>query len=106
MAVTRRGREARTRYQVVERFAAAALIECQLDTGRTHQIRVHLQHLGHPIVGDPVYRRGAPARVPFGRQALHARELSLVHPRSGRAMTWRAPLPGDMKRLVAALRRA
>jgi 23S rRNA pseudouridine1911/1915/1917 synthase len=106
MAVTRRGREARTRYQVVERFAAAALIECQLDTGRTHQIRVHLQHLGHPIVGDPVYRRGAPARIPFGRQALHARELSLVHPRSGRSMTWRAPLPADMKRLVAALRRA
>jgi len=104
MAVTRRGREARTRYQVVERFAAAALVECELDTGRTHQIRVHLQHLGHPIVGDPVYRRGASPRIAFGRQALHARELSLLHPRSGRTRTWRAALPADMKRLVAALR--
>lgn len=106
MAVTRRGREARTRYQVVERFADAALVECRLETGRTHQIRVHLQHPGHPIVGDPVYRRGASARLSFVRQALHARELSLVHPRSGEPMTWRAPLPADMKRLIAALRRA
>lgn len=106
MAVTRRGRDARTHYQVIERFAAAALIECRLETGRTHQIRVHLQHLGHPIIGDPVYRRGASARLTFGRQALHARELSLVHPRSGKPMTWRAPPPADMKRLIAALRRA
>ncbi|KPK08308.1 MAG: ribosomal large subunit pseudouridine synthase D [Betaproteobacteria bacterium SG8_39] len=106
MAITRRGREARTRYQVVERFDAAALIECRLETGRTHQIRVHLQHLGYPIVGDPVYRRGASARISFGRQALHARELSLAHPRSGEPMTWRAPLPADMKRLIATLRRA
>ncbi|MDX1375027.1 MAG: RluA family pseudouridine synthase [Burkholderiales bacterium] len=105
MAVTRRGRAARTRYRLVERFAAAALIECRLETGRTHQIRVHLQHLGHPIVGDPVYRRGASVRLAFGRQALHARELSLVHPRSGKPVTWRAPLPPDMKRLIAALRR-
>jgi len=106
MAVTRRGRDARTHYQVTERFAAAALVECRLETGRTHQIRVHLQHLGHPIIGDPVYRRGASARLTFGRQALHARELSLVHPRSGTPMSWRAPLPSDMKRLLAALRRA
>jgi 23S rRNA pseudouridine1911/1915/1917 synthase len=105
MTVTRRGREARTHYRVVERFAAAALVECRLDTGRTHQIRVHLQHLGHPVVGDPVYRRGASSRLAFARQALHARELSLVHPRSGKLMTWRAPLPADMKRLIAALRR-
>ena len=106
MAVTRRGREARTRYRLVERFANAALVECRLETGRTHQIRVHLQHLGHPIVGDPVYRRGASARLAFERQALHARELSLVHPRTGTPMTWRAALPADMKRLIAALRRA
>ncbi len=106
MAVTRRGREARTRYQVVERFADASLVECRLETGRTHQIRVHLQHLGHPVVGDPVYRRGASARLGFGRQALHARELTLVHPRSGKSMTWRAPLPADMRRLIATLRRA
>jgi len=106
MAVTRRGREARTRFRVLERFSGAALVECRLDTGRTHQIRVHLQHLGHPIVGDPVYRRGASARLAFGRQALHARELALVHPGSGKPVTWRAPLPADMKRLLAALRRA
>ncbi len=106
MAVTRRGREARTRYRVVERLTRAALLECRLETGRTHQIRVHLQHLGHPLVGDPVYRRGATARVAFARQALHARELSLVHPRSGKAMTWRAPVPRDIKRLLASLRSA
>lgn len=106
MAVTRRGRAARTHYRVVERFARAALLECRLDTGRTHQIRVHLQYLGHPVVGDPAYRRGASAQLGFSRQALHARELSLVHPRSGKPMTWRAPLPADMKRLIAALRRA
>jgi 23S rRNA pseudouridine1911/1915/1917 synthase len=106
MAVTRRGRQARTHYRVVERFAGAALVECRLDTGRTHQIRVHLQFLGHPVVGDPVYRRGASSRLAFARQALHARELSLMHPRSGKSMTWRAPLPSDMKRLIAALRRA
>lgn len=106
MAVTRRGREARTHYHVVERFAAAALVECRLESGRTHQIRVHLQYLGHPVVGDPVYRRGASTRLAFSRQALHARELSLVHPRSGKSMTWRAALPADMKRLIAALRRS
>ncbi len=106
MAVTRRGREARTHYKVVERLARAALVECRLETGRTHQIRVHLQHLGHPLVGDPVYRRGATTGLALGRQALHARELSLVHPRSGKAMTWRAPVPRDMKRLIASLRSA
>ena len=106
MTVTRRGRDARTRYRVVERYADAALVECQLETGRTHQIRVHFQHLGHPLIGDPVYRRGARQSIAFGRQALHARELALVHPRSGKAMTWRSPLPRDMKRLIAGLRRA
>jgi 23S rRNA pseudouridine1911/1915/1917 synthase len=113
MTVTRRGKEARTGFRVLERFAvgsaAAALLECRLDTGRTHQIRVHLQHIRHPVVGDPVYRRGARAQIsgdlPFPRQALHAAELELVHPRSGKAMRWRAPLPTDMKKLLAALRR-
>jgi 23S rRNA pseudouridine1911/1915/1917 synthase len=106
MAVTRRGREARTHYRVIERFAAAALVECRLETGRTHQIRVHLQYIGHPVVGDPVYRRGASTRLVFPRQALHARELSLAHPRSAKPVSWRAPLPSDMRRLIAALRRA
>jgi 23S rRNA pseudouridine1911/1915/1917 synthase len=109
MTVTRRGKEARTRYRVLERFAAgsnaAALVECKLETGRTHQIRVHLQHIHHPVVGDPVYRRGAARNPEFGRQALHAAELELLHPRTGKRKRWKAPLPADMKKLLANLRR-
>jgi len=110
MTVTHRGKEARTRYRVLERFAdgkfSAALVECRLETGRTHQIRVHLQHIGHPLLGDPVYRRGARSNVDFPRQALHAAELELVHPRTGSRNTWKAPLPADMKKLLTQLRRA
>ncbi len=105
MTVTLRGKEARTSYRVLERFGRAALLECRLETGRTHQIRVHLQHIRHPIVGDPVYRRGAREDVPFARQALHAAALELAHPRSGEPMAWSAPLPADMKKLLAKLRR-
>jgi len=109
MAVTNRGKEARTSYRVLERFAhgaqAAALVECRLDTGRTHQIRVHLQHIRHPLVGDPVYRRGAGAGIAFARQALHAAALELEHPRTGKRKAWKAPLPSDMKKLIAQLRR-
>ncbi len=109
MAVTHGGKEARTNYRVLERFAygpiVAALVECRLETGRTHQIRVHLQHLGHPVIGDPVYRRGARAGLAFARQALHAAELELIHPRSGKTKAWSAPLPADMKKLLAMLRR-
>ena len=104
MAVSRRGKEARTGYRVLERFGRAALVECRLETGRTHQIRVHFQHIHHPLLGDPVYRRGARGALTFPRQALHACELSLTHPRSGRAVSWRAPLPQDMQRLIEALR--
>jgi 23S rRNA pseudouridine1911/1915/1917 synthase len=104
MAVSRRGKPARTFYRVVERFGHAALIECRLETGRTHQIRVHLQHIRHPLVGDTVYRRGTRRGMPFPRQALHAGELTLTHPRTKKVMTWRAPLPRDMKRLLDALR--
>jgi 23S rRNA pseudouridine1911/1915/1917 synthase len=105
MAVTRRGKEARTRYRVVERFEKHALVECQLETGRTHQIRVHLQHLKHPVVGDPVYNRGARQGISFPRQALHAAELELLHPRTGKPRKWKAPLPADMKKLLAQLRK-
>jgi 23S rRNA pseudouridine1911/1915/1917 synthase len=105
MAVTRRGKESRTRYRVLERFGRAALLECRLETGRTHQIRVHLQHIHHPLIGDPVYRRGTRHGLPFARQALHAASLELVHPRSGKRMAWRSPLPADMKKLLANLRR-
>ncbi len=105
MAVTRRGKEARTNFRVLERYGHAALVECRLETGRTHQIRVHFQHIRHPLVGDPVYRRGTRHTASFSRQALHAAELSLVHPRSGRQMSWRAPVPADMAALIDALRR-
>jgi 23S rRNA pseudouridine1911/1915/1917 synthase len=109
MAVARGGREARTHFRVLERYAVregtAALLECRLETGRTHQIRVHLQHLGHPLVGDTVYRRGTRHAVAFPRQALHAAELELVHPRTGKPMRWRAELPADMAGLIARLRR-
>ena len=104
MTVTHRGKDSRTTYRVVERFGSAALLECRLDTGRTHQIRVHFQHIRHPLVGDTVYRRGTRHGINFPRQALHAAELSLVHPSSGATMTWRSPLPRDMKRLLDELR--
>ena len=105
MAVSHRGKPARTAFRVVERFGHAALVECRLETGRTHQIRVHLQHIRHPLVGDPVYRRGTRHGLPFPRQALHAAELTLTHPRSRKVMTWRSPLPRDMKRLLDSLRK-
>jgi 23S rRNA pseudouridine1911/1915/1917 synthase len=105
MAVSSRGKEARTRYRVIERFGHAALVECFLDTGRTHQIRVHFQHIRHPIVGDPVYRRGTRNIIPFPRQALHAAALELEHPASGKHMAWSSPLPADMKKLLAKLQR-
>jgi 23S rRNA pseudouridine1911/1915/1917 synthase len=105
MAVTAGGRQARTNYTLLERFGKTALLECRLETGRTHQIRVHLQHIKCPIVGDTVYRRGARQGVAFKRQALHAAELELVHPRGGKPMRWSAPLPADMKKLLADLRR-
>ena len=105
MAVTRRGKEARTGYRVLERFGHAALVECRLETGRTHQIRVHMQHLRHPLIGDTVYRRGTRHGLAFARQALHAAELELVHPRTGKRLHWRSPLPRDMAKLLESLRR-
>jgi 23S rRNA pseudouridine1911/1915/1917 synthase len=107
MAVVEGGREARTRYQVLERFPGAALVECRLETGRTHQIRVHLSHLGHPLVGDATYRRrrcGSPLIDAFPRQALHARSLGLLHPLTREAAVWEVDLPEDMQTLLAGLR--
>ena len=107
MAVTEHGRAARTHYRVLERFERASLLECKLDTGRTHQIRVHMQSLGHPLVGDPVYRAGRGAAAgplaDFKRQALHAYRLGLVHPASGEALQWEAAVPADMRELLLAL---
>jgi 23S rRNA pseudouridine1911/1915/1917 synthase len=107
MAVVARGKPARTFYRVLERFADATLVECSLDTGRTHQIRVHMRSTGHPLVGDPVYgrrtTRGPAALQAFPRQALHATELALVHPVSGATLTWSSPMPADMAELIERL---
>ncbi|AUN95156.1 23S rRNA pseudouridine(1911/1915/1917) synthase RluD [Pseudazoarcus pumilus] len=108
MAVIEGGREARTHYVVRERLRAATLVECRLETGRTHQIRVHMASIGHPLVGDPVYgrrRSGDALRDAFARQALHAFRLALVHPASGEPMQWEVGLPADFAHLLDALRR-
>jgi 23S rRNA pseudouridine1911/1915/1917 synthase len=107
MAVVGGGRAARTHYRVLERLAHATLLECALETGRTHQIRVHMAEIGHPLVGDPVYgpRRKAPAPLAdFPRQALHAWRLALVHPATRAEMGWEAPLPEDFSSLLDLLR--
>jgi 23S rRNA pseudouridine1911/1915/1917 synthase len=110
-----RGKPAVTRYRTERAFGGtAALIECRLLTGRTHQIRVHLAERGHPLIGDPVYggrygrtRKGTPTDVAayFPRQALHARHLGFRHPASGEYLAFDSDLPEDMKSLLAALER-
>jgi len=114
MSVREGGREAVTHYRLLKRFRAHTHISVRLETGRTHQIRVHMAHIRHPLLGDPVYGRrlalppGATERLKtalqsFRRQALHARRLGLAHPLSGERMVWEAPLPPDMAELIAAL---
>ena len=111
-AVRAGGRRAVTRARVVEPFAASALIECRLETGRTHQIRAHLAHVGHGLVGDQTYgnRRmqakapGAAEAAAFPRQALHAATLGFDHPVTGEPMRFAAPLPADLAALIDALR--
>jgi 23S rRNA pseudouridine1911/1915/1917 synthase len=114
MAVEQGGREAVTHYRVLARFAHHTFIAVRLDTGRTHQIRVHMAHLRHPLVGDPAYSgrliipAGASPRLAdtlrgFRRQALHARRLCFVHPVSGETIDLLAPLPADFRALLAAL---
>lgn len=115
MAVRQGGRAAVTHYRVVERFRSHTLARVMLETGRTHQIRVHLAHAGFPVLGDPVYggRRRLPAGASpallaalqaFPRQALHAARLAFVHPASGEELEFEAPLPADMQALIAMLR--
>jgi 23S rRNA pseudouridine1911/1915/1917 synthase len=106
MAVVAGGRAALTRYAIKERLGASTLVECRLATGRTHQIRVHLAHLGYPLVGDPLYGLSQvvdPRLGTFPRQALHAWRLGLIHPASGAAMSWSAPLPDDLAGLLRSL---
>jgi len=102
MAVVSAGKPARTHYEVVERFGAATLLRCRLETGRTHQIRVHLASIGHPLIGDPAY--GGRSAIAFPRQALHAARLALLHPSTGHAAAWESPLPADFRGLLEALR--
>jgi 23S rRNA pseudouridine1911/1915/1917 synthase len=117
MAVRADGRDAVTHYRIAERFPMHTLLRVMLETGRTHQIRVHLAHIGHPLVGDPLYggRRQliaglAPAQraalLGFRRQALHAAKLEFSHPVSGRNIAVESPLPDDLESLLAALRAA
>jgi 23S rRNA pseudouridine1911/1915/1917 synthase len=116
MAINRMGKPAITRYEVLERFSVQTYMRCNLETGRTHQIRVHMQHLKAPIVGDPVYgfRNIVPIRSmtqtlrdavsQFNRQALHAIKLGLLHPATNEFMEWQIELADDMKVLLEAMR--
>jgi len=100
------GKEAITHYEVVERFPGITLVRCRLETGRTHQIRVHMQHIGHPLVGETVYAasRRSHQKIPFPRQALHAERLGLIHPVTQAFMQWECPLPPDFASLLQAMR--
>lgn len=115
MAVREDGKDAITHYRLRERFRAHTALECRLETGRTHQIRVHMAHLRHPIIGDQLY--GGALKLPkgasdelvaqlrgFKRQALHAETLEFVHPITGETITNSAPPPADMLALLQALR--
>ncbi|MEE3157130.1 MULTISPECIES: 23S rRNA pseudouridine(1911/1915/1917) synthase RluD [Pseudomonas] len=115
MAVVAGGKQAISHYRVINRFRAHTHVKVKLETGRTHQIRVHMSYIHFPLVGDPVY--GGRLRIPpgaspelikelreFPRQALHARRLELEHPDDGRHMSWQVPLPEDMQHLLALLR--
>ena len=114
MAVVASGRPAVSHYRVLKRFGGASYLEVSLETGRTHQIRVHLAHLGHPLVGDPVYARRPRSKSGFSteqfeavskfpRQALHARTLTLKHPADDREVAFTAPLPHDLEALLQVL---
>ena len=114
MAVVENGKDAVTHFRVIERFRSHTHIKVQLETGRTHQIRVHLAHLRYPLLGDPLYSRlrlpkGASetlvkALKTFPRQALHARTLGLIHPETKEEMEWTTDLPEDMQKMLNLLR--
>jgi 23S rRNA pseudouridine1911/1915/1917 synthase len=114
MAVTESGKEAITHVHIEERFHSCTLVRCKLETGRTHQIRVHMSYLDHPLVGDTLYIKGVQKCVPalreilinFPRQALHAWKLALDHPTTGKRMEFDTPLPDDMDELLEAIEEA
>jgi 23S rRNA pseudouridine1911/1915/1917 synthase len=105
----KRGKHAVTHYRTIEGLDGAALVECRLETGRTHQVRVHMASIGHALLGDPVYGRTPPrlrpllAELGFHRQALHAAELGFLHPVTGERLRWRSELPVDLRELLMAL---
>ena len=114
MAVSERGKPAVSHYRVIKKYRAHTLVQVKLESGRTHQIRVHMAHLNYPVVGDPVY--GGRLKIPAGssedlknilrnfkRQALHALKLGLVHPQTGKPMQWATSVPRDMSELMEAL---
>ncbi len=104
MTVTEKGgRNARTKFRVIERFRNATLVECTLETGRTHQIRVHMKYIGHPVIGDVKYYKACRMMNTEG-QVLHAFRLTLVHPATGETMTFEAPLPDYFEELLGILR--
>jgi 23S rRNA pseudouridine1911/1915/1917 synthase len=104
-----RGKRAVTHYRTIRPFKDAALVECRLETGRTHQVRVHMSSLGHPLLGDPVYgrihsgTRDVLKELGFHRQALHAAELGFVHPVTRAALSFKSDIPSDMQELLSAL---
>jgi 23S rRNA pseudouridine1911/1915/1917 synthase len=104
------GKHAITHYKTVERFSAESLVECTLETGRTHQVRVHLTHIGHPLIGDPTYGNRqksyliGPNQSKFERQALHAAELGFIHPITGNKLRFESNIPADMQELLSQLR--
>ncbi|MBC8410898.1 MAG: 23S rRNA pseudouridine(1911/1915/1917) synthase RluD [Rhodobacteraceae bacterium] len=115
-AISMSGKNATTHYRAIDRFKSHTHVKAILDTGRTHQIRVHLSHVGHSLIGDPIY--GGRVRFPkkaseelkdvllnFKRQALHSKKLTLTHPISGELMSWKAPLPDDMSGLLEVLKK-
>jgi len=115
-AVSTSGKDATTHYRAIDRFKSHTHVQAILETGRTHQIRVHLSYVGHPLIGDPMY--GGRVRFPkkaseelkeallnFKRQALHSKKLTLTHPISGESMSWKAPLPDDMSALLEVLKK-
>ncbi|MDA9802143.1 23S rRNA pseudouridine(1911/1915/1917) synthase RluD [Candidatus Pseudothioglobus singularis] len=115
-SVLHNGKEAVTHYRLIDRFKSHTNAKVMLETGRTHQIRVHLSHIGHPLIGDPMY--GGRVRFPrkacqelkdelknFQRHALHSKKLTLTHPETGKSMTWKADLPDDMQELLNILRK-